>query len=172
MAFSDKSSKAVFLDRDGTINKDFGYVHLPTQLELLPNAAKGIAVMNAKGYEVFIISNQSGIARGYYTLEQAEIFNKELCVALAAAGAKIRDIFMCPHGDWDNCDCRKPKTGLFMRAVKKYDVDLSESYCFGDNVRDISEMVKFGCKCALIGKKAEGYMSFCDLYEAATKYIG
>lgn len=164
-------NKAVFLDRDGTINKDFGYVYRLDQLEILPMVACGIALMREKGYLIIVVTNQSGIARGYYTIEQAITFNQKLNDKLKEEGAQFDAVYMCPHGVDDNCDCRKPNIGLFQKAVNDFNIDLSNSYCFGDRVRDISGMLAKGCHCALIGREEKGYLSYQNLYEAAKYFV-
>lgn len=163
--------KAVFLDRDGTINKDFGYVYDISKLELLPNVIQGIKKMQDKGYLILIISNQSGIGRGYYTIEQAHEFNFKLVEYLKINNIDINGIYICPHTDNNNCNCRKPKIGLFLQAIREHDIDIKKSYCFGDNIRDISGMITLGCKGALIGKRIKGFISFPNLYEAAKNFV-
>lgn len=144
-------NKAFFLDRDGTINKDTHYVGDPDKLELLPGAAEGIRRMNEAGYLVIVISNQSGVARGYFTEEDVKRVNMRLNEMLGEYGAHIDAFYWCPHlpnGSVKEyaveCDCRKPKTGLFKRAISDYGLDVTKCYAVGDKERDVKGAVELG----------------------------
>ena len=143
--------KAFFLDRDGTINVDKNYLGEPEDLELLPEAAAAIRVMNQAGYLVIVISNQSGVARGYYDISSVDRVNARLSELLEEYGAHIDAFYYCPHLKEGvvpeyavDCQCRKPKLGLFRRAIRKYDLDPSQCFACGDKLRDVEFLPQIG----------------------------
>jgi len=142
--------RAVFLDRDGTINREVGYLRDPTQLELLPGAAKAIKLLNENGFLTLIITNQSGVGRGYFTEETLHRIHEKLQNLLAKEGAFIDAIYYCPHAPDANCECRKPETGLLRQAVIDLGVDLKHSYVVGDKWSDLEIGHRIGCKTVLI----------------------
>ena len=129
-------NKAIILDRDGTINVDFGYVYKTQELELLPGVAEALRIFQELGYLLIVITNQSGIGRGYFTLEDAEQFNRALAQELEKHGVILNDFYTCPHAPEEHCECRKPSPFMVMEAMKKYDIDPSQSYMFGDKKSD------------------------------------
>ena len=137
--------RAVFLDRDGVITKDPPhYAHRPEQLELIPGAASSIKTLNDLGVLVIVISNQSGVARGFYTEEDVAIYNKAMEGELQKENGRVDAIYYCPHhpevGDSRykvSCDCRKPGTGLLELASKEHGIDLERSFLIGDKISDI-----------------------------------
>jgi D-glycero-D-manno-heptose 1,7-bisphosphate phosphatase len=133
------SRKAVFLDRDGVINPDVGYPHHTIHAVPFPDVASALCRLQAAGYQLAIVSNQSGIGRGYYTLEQAEAFNKTLADSLRNRGVLIDDrhFFLCPHHPNDRCACRKPNPGLIQRAAQQLNLSLHDSFLVGDAETDI-----------------------------------
>lgn len=138
-------NKAVFLDRDGTINKDSGYVYKIEDFEFLPGVVEALRILQENGYLLIVITNQSGIARGYYTEADFHKLNSYMLDQLAQEGIAITDVLYCPHlpnADVQcyrkNCNCRKPKTGLFEQAVEKWNIDLTQSYAVGDKERDLA----------------------------------
>jgi len=170
-------NKAFFLDRDGTINKDTGYVGNPTELELLPGAAEAIKMINEAGYLVIVISNQSGVARGYFSIKDVEQVNVRLNEMLMNRSAHIDAFYYCPHlpdgavREFATiCDCRKPKLGLFKKAIADFDLDPEQCYSCGDKERDISGLSQLGLLEAHLGiidgKKEPGHFSslwdFCN----------
>lgn len=155
-------NKAVFLDRDGTINKDKRYVFQIEDLEILPGAVNGLKKLQALGYKLIVVTGQSGIARGYYTLQDAEKFDEELSRYLKGWGIIIEKFYRCPHHPdfTGECDCRKPKTGLVTEAAKEFDVDLRQSLFVGDKDSDV-----------VLGQNCEG-MTFWirnDMYPLMTE---
>lgn len=132
-------NKAAFFDRDGTINVNIGYLHEPEKLVFVPGTPELIRRCNEAGYLVIVITNQSGIARGMFTETQMhrlhEVMNSRL---QKEYGAHIDAFYFCPHLPeiTGECNCRKPKPGLFLRAIKEYDIDPSTSVSFGDSRRD------------------------------------
>lgn len=139
--------KAVFLDRDGTINRESGYINHPSRLELLPWAAPAIRALNKAGHLVIVVTNQAGVARGYFTEDLLKEVFQKMENDLAAEGAHIDQIYYCPHhpsvGPEEyrkDCPCRKPNSGMLEKACRDFDIDLSASYLIGDRQSDI----KFG----------------------------
>lgn len=173
--------KAVFLDRDGTIVVHKPYLSSPDQLVLLPNAAKGILLFKELGYLVIIVTNQSGVARGFFDEERLMHIHKKLIDMLKNEGVSIDNIYYCPH--WEEgivekykmaCDCRKPKPKLILDAAKQYSIDLSRSIMVGDSEVDMLAGKSAGCKCVLIRNTSGNCISAAevdyvaeDLLEAA-----
>ena len=140
--------KAIFLDRDGTINKMVGFVTKPEQFELIEGAAEAIKAINKSGYLAIVVTNQPVIARGDCTFEELQTIHDKMETELGKVGAFVDAIYVCPHhtdkgfeGERPeykcNCDCRKPKPGLLLKAAKDFNIDLSESYMIGDSHRDV-----------------------------------
>lgn len=140
--------KAIFLDRDGTINKMVGFVTKPEQFELIKGAAEAIKAINKSGYLAIVVTNQPVIARGDCTFEELQSIHDKMETELGKAGAFVDAIYVCPHhtdkgfdGERPeykcNCDCRKPKPGLLLQATKDFNIDLAESYMIGDSKRDV-----------------------------------
>jgi D,D-heptose 1,7-bisphosphate phosphatase len=149
--------RAVFLDRDGTINRLCGFITRPEDFELLEGVVEAIRKINMAGYLAIVITNQPVIARGEASLEDLELIHNKMEAELGQAGAFVDDIFFCPHhpdrgypGERPeykiDCDCRKPKPGLILRAAKKYNIDLSKSYMAGDDEKDVQAAKAAGCK--------------------------
>ncbi|OGC14210.1 phosphatase, partial [candidate division WOR-1 bacterium RIFOXYA12_FULL_36_13] len=136
---ADKIS-AVFLDRDGVVNKkiEMDYVKKWDEFEFLPDAISAIKLINDKNIPVYLITNQSGIGRGKMTQKALDIVHQKMGGALAKEGAHIDEIFVCPHAPEDNCDCRKPKPGLLLQAKEKYpEIDFKNSWFIGDSQIDV-----------------------------------
>ena len=127
----------IFLDRDGTLNPDPGYIRSPDQFELFPGAAQALAKLRQAGARLILVTNQSGVARGMLSLSDLEAIHAKLGRLLGEAGASLDAVYLCPHHPDDACDCRKPNTGLIDRAVRERHVDLSRSYVIGDHARDM-----------------------------------
>ena len=164
-------NKAVFLDRDGTINVDYGYVGSIDRFKFIDNAVMGLKILQDLGYLLIVISNQSGVGRGFFTCEDVEKVNKHMTQELKKNGVVISSVYYCPHVDSDNCDCRKPKLKLFYDAVLKYDIDLDSSYAIGDKVRDLSICSTKGVRGILLSENSsDKYICKKDLLDAA-RYI-
>ena len=161
----DNLTKVVFLDRDGTVNPDKnGFINHPDDFELYPFAAEAISLLNKSGYLVLIVTNQSGIAREFYTLEDLEIIHKKMQDSLAEQGAKIDEIYISPYHiegklepyNIDHED-RKPGLGMFKKALKKYNFQINSSFMIGDRYADIAFGKKAGLTTFLVltgdGKK-------------------
>mgnify|MGYP003302768614 CR=1 FL=1 len=130
-------NKAIFLDRDGTINIDKDYVYKISDFEFIDGAIEGLKKLQELGYLLIVISNQSGIGRGYYNKEQADILFNYMKNELNKNGVHISEMYYCPHYNED-CECRKPKLGLFYQAQREFNIDFSKSYAIGDKLRDIA----------------------------------
>ncbi len=134
-------TRAVFIDRDGTINVDKDYLTDPDDVEFIEGAPEAIGVANGLGLKVVIISNQSGVSRGIMTTDQVESVNRRLVEMLRARGAGVDAIYYCPHhpdyGNKVQCACRKPGTGMLLKAKDEFGVDLSESFVIGDKWSDV-----------------------------------
>ncbi|MDH5298025.1 MAG: HAD family hydrolase, partial [Desulfobulbaceae bacterium] len=135
---------AVFLDRDGTINEQMGYINHISRFHLLPRTAAAIRLLNEKEIPVVVVTNQSGLGRGYFPKEVLDQVHDLMKRQLAAAGAHVDGIYICPHYPEAKlpeyriqCDCRKPKTGLFTRAATELGLDLCRSYVVGDRWSDL-----------------------------------
>jgi len=150
------AQKAVFLDRDGTINRLSGFITRPEDFELLDGAADAIRIINGLGFLAIVITNQPVIARGDVNFDMLDLIHKKMETELGKCGAFVDDIFFCPHhpdkgfpGERPeykiDCDCRKPKSGMILRAAKKYNVDISKSYMVGDGMRDVHAGMGAGC---------------------------
>ncbi len=139
------TKKAAFLDRDGTINIDRGYVYRKEAFTFLPDAVAGMKKLQKMGFQLIVITNQSGIARGYYTEAQFRELNAWMTQRLCACGVRLTDSYYCPHLEGGvrreyarACTCRKPATGLFLRAVREHNIDLASSVAIGDKMRDLT----------------------------------
>lgn len=183
------SNNAVFLDRDGVITQDPPhYAHRLDQLKLIDGSARAIRLLNAHNFHVIVISNQSGVARGYYQESDVKIFNDGMNHLLESAGAHIDAIYYCPHhpdsvieGYKINCTCRKPKPGMILEGIQRYSIDIRNSFVVGDKWTDIEAGRAAGCKTVLVltghGKdefqNIEGSADFIavDLYDAVDSYI-
>lgn len=130
-------TKVVFLDRDGTINVDNGYVHRKEDFVLLPGTIEALSILQNLGYLLVIVTNQSGIGRGYFSEEEYASFEKEINKILSQQGIEISAFYHCPHIDSDYCECRKPKLGMFYQAAERFDIDWAKSYAIGDKPRDL-----------------------------------
>ena len=133
------ASRAVFLDRDGTVVDDPGFLHEPGKVKLLPGAAQAIKKLNEHGFLVIIVTNQSGIARGLYTVEDYEGVQRRLIELLEKQGAHIDGAYFCPHHPQftGRCDCRKPGSKLFQEAQRALDIDFTHSWWIGDRLSDV-----------------------------------
>ncbi len=132
-----KMSPAIFLDRDGTINKEIGYLSDPEDFEFLPNALTGMKKFRDMGYRLVIVTNQGGIGLGYFTKNDFYRVNKKMLTEVSRAGILIDKIYFCPHSLAEDCPCRKPKTALVMRAKEELNIDLKNSFFIGDSPWDI-----------------------------------
>ncbi|MFC1985403.1 D-glycero-alpha-D-manno-heptose-1,7-bisphosphate 7-phosphatase [Chloroflexota bacterium] len=148
------ANKAVFIDRDGTMARDAHYCSCPEEFELFTHTAKAIRLLNDHAFKVIVVTNQSGIARGYFTEETLVKIHGKMRDELTKEGAFVSAIYHCPHHPDEGCDCRKPKPKLVYQAVKDYDIDLQHSFVVGDLGLDVELGKNVGCMTILIGDKA------------------
>lgn len=128
---------AVFLDRDGTISRYVEYCRCPEEFELLPGAAEAISRLNRAGCAVTVVTNQSGIARGFLTRDTLETIHEKMRRQLQRAGARVDAIYVCPHHPEDGCRCRKPEIGMLVQAAEELGISLQDSYAVGDRLLDV-----------------------------------
>lgn len=149
--------KVIFLDRDGVINKKAPkaeYVKSWNEFEFLPGSIDAMKLLSRHDHKIFIITNQAGIARGAMTENDLKAIHSNLKIELEKKNVKIEGIYYCPHGWNDGCDCRKPKPGMFFRAAREHDLDLSKSAFIGDDERDLEAGNAAGCRTLLINPDA------------------
>ncbi len=151
------SRPAVFVDRDGTLTDEVGYVNHPTRLRLLPRSAEAIRRLNEAGIAAFVVTNQAGLARGYFSEEVLTAVNAALVARLKDEGAYLDGIYVCPHHPTDGeppyravCDCRKPKPGLLYRAAADHGLDLSQATLVGDRPSDLVPARAVGARSVLV----------------------
>jgi len=149
--------RAVFLDRDGTINIEKHYLHRPQDFEFIPGAPEAIKKLKDAGYLVVVVTNQSGVGRGYYTLADVDTLHAHIQRELAAHQTSIDAFYACPHHPSDaldefrvDCDCRKPEPGMILTAAEDLGIDLDESYIVGDKRADIEAGRASGCTPLLV----------------------
>ncbi len=140
------SHRAVFLDRDGTIARDVHYCRDPRDFDILPRVPAAIHTLNENGFKVVVITNQSGIARGYFTLETLSRIHEKMAAELARDGAFIDAIYLCPHHPDEGCECRKPKPALLHQAARDIGIALDRSYMIGDDIKDVQAGKAAGCR--------------------------
>ncbi|SVA35058.1 uncharacterized protein METZ01_LOCUS87912, partial [marine metagenome] len=161
----------VFLDRDGTIIRDVGYLRDPSEVTLLPGSVEALSMMSAAGFMLILASNQSGIGRGLITQEQADRVHRRFEELLDGEGVRLSASYYCPHHPDDNCQCRKPRTGLLERASMELDIDLRTSVMVGDSESDADAGAASGCRAILIDPTGIGCPRACctvpDLASAA-----
>ncbi len=155
-------NRAVFLDRDGTIAEDAPYCSRVEDFHILPTVPEAIKLLNENGFRVVVITNQSGIARGYFTEETLAQIHQKMKDELMKHGAKVDAIYYCPHHPDDGCECRKPKIGLFHKAAKELNIDFHNSYMVGDMQIDIDAGRAAGCKTVLVTTGPDGGNSVTD----------
>lgn len=169
--------KAIFLDRDGTINRYVGFLRTVSEFELLPNVAEAIRKINQSEYLAIVVTNQPVIARGEVSEEQLQQIHNKMETTLGAAGAYLDAIYYCPHHPHSGyagevpelkiqCNCRKPRPGLLLQAAEDFGIDLEQSWMVGDQITDIQAGCAAGCKTALLGSEQLGQNeTFTELLE-------
>lgn len=148
--------RAIFLDRDGTLNLDRGYVHKKEEWEWLPGALEGLRLFKEAGWLLVVCSNQSGIGRGYYGMRDLSRLEDWVNQELQKNGCPIEAWYYCPHLPDVECDCRKPKPGLILRAARDLDIDPGASWMIGDRLRDVEAGIRAGCRAGILAN--ENYM--------------
>ena len=156
-----KQNRAVFLDRDGVITPDIGYPHRVKDAVLFPDVIPALRRIQAAGYLVLMVTNQSGVGRGRYPLSAVLEFNEKLRRQINAAGINVSesDIYVCPHAPEDHCICRKPKPGLLIRAAKEHSLALENSFLIGDKESDVLAGRRAGVTTILLDREARAASS-------------
>lgn len=162
-------NQAIFLDRDGTLNIDKGYLYKFDDWEFTKGAVEAIKIFNKLGYKVIVISNQSGIGRGYYTSNDVKVLHNQVDKILQNAGAKIEAWYFCPHAPWEICNCRKPKTGLVERAVKEHKIDTTKSWFVGDKESDVMCAKRMKIHACLLPRDYSDIYAFARMVEKMKK---
>ena len=172
----------VFLDRDGVINHDSdAYIKHPDEFHFIPKSPDAIALLNAAGFQVILITNQSAVGRGMISGRTLDAVFKKMTHGVEQAGGRIKDIFFCPHTPDQGCDCRKPKPGMILKAVACHGIDLKKAFMVGDSAKDIECGKNAGCAKTILVKTGNGEKALAaltkkgiapdfiakDLYEAA-----
>jgi D-glycero-D-manno-heptose 1,7-bisphosphate phosphatase len=144
---------AIFLDRDGVINEDYGYVYKSKDLKWIKGAKESIKRLKDLGYYIFVVTNQSGIARGYYSENDVILLHEYMNNLLKQHGSSIDKFYYCPHHPKAtvkkykiNCNCRKPKSGMIRQAISEWDIDIESSFLIGDSERDIISANNLGIR--------------------------
>lgn len=178
-----KTTKTIFIDRDGVINKDpggwtkYSYVTKWKDFHFLPGSKKAVKALNRAGYNIIVISNQAGVSKGFFTEKKLRFINKKMLGEIEKSGGKIKRTYYCIHQKDDNCGCRKPDTGLFRKAEKELGVKAKGAYFIGDGVMDVEAGRKAGMRTVLLlsgktaladlkGWKSKPDLVFKDLNEA------
>lgn len=145
--------KAVFFDRDGVLNVDKDYLHTIEDFEWIDGAKESIVFLTKNNYTVFVVTNQSGIARGFYTVDDMQKLHEYMAAEIKQAGGNIEKFYFCPHLPGGKikefaieCDCRKPKPGLLLQALREYAIDKENSFLIGDKPRDVESAAAAGIK--------------------------
>lgn len=177
--------RAVFLDRDGTINIEKEYLYQAKDFEFIPGAPEAVRLLNRAGIMVVVVTNQSGVARGYYTEEDVENLHRHIDRELERSGAHVDCWLYCPHHPAGRgsyalpCSCRKPLPGMLQEAAARYDIDLENSTMIGDKLADIEAGLAAGCRTILVrsgyGAGEEKYVgsqtAVCDDLVSAVKLL-
>ena len=146
-------TKAIFLDRDGVINKERkDYVKSIEEFQILDGVPKSIKMLKEKGFVVIVITNQSAINRGLVTIETLNEIHNHLQKILKDNNTSIDDFYFCPHIPDENCQCRKPNPGMLIKAVQDHDIDMNQSFMIGDSLTDVQAAQKAGCKGILLNQ--------------------
>ena len=176
------SNKLVILDRDGVINFDSAqYIKSPAEWKPIPGSLEAIARLNQSGYRVVVATNQSGVGRGLFEMDTLNAIHEKMHKALFAVGGRVDAIYYCPHAADSDCDCRKPRPGMFKRIADTLNANLKGVPAIGDSLRDLQACAAVGCQPMLVrtgkgektradGNLPEGTLEFADL-AAAVDYI-
>jgi len=174
----DVGVRAIFLDRDGTVNVGvprIERVDSVDKVELLPKVLEGLGLLAALDYQVFFVTNQAGLAEGLITIEDFDAINNRTLALIAPSHIKITETYVCPHGPGADCVCQKPKPGMLLDAAEKYRIDLKESWMVGDRLTDVQTGINAGTKTILVlsgepVSSPEATYTATDLLDAA-QYI-
>jgi D-glycero-D-manno-heptose 1,7-bisphosphate phosphatase len=176
--------KLIILDRDGVINFDSDkFIKSPDEWKPIPGSLEAVARLNQNGYRVVVASNQSGVGRGLFDMATLNAIHAKMHKALAQFGGRIDAVFYCPHAADSQCDCRKPRTGLFRQIAERFHADLAGVPAIGDSLRDLQAAAEAGCQPMLVetgkGKKTieagglpQGTLVFSNLAAAVDELLG
>jgi len=151
-----KKNKTIFLDRDGVINKEKNYLYKKEDFEFIDGVFEACRYFQEMGYQLVVVTNQSGISRGYYQEEDFHKITKWMLEQFESQNIKILDVFFCPHGPESTCNCRKPKPGMLLDAKEKYKIDMKNSWMIGDKEADVSAANAAGIKNTVLVKTGHG----------------
>ncbi|MCY3742311.1 MAG: D-glycero-beta-D-manno-heptose 1,7-bisphosphate 7-phosphatase [Candidatus Poribacteria bacterium] len=159
--------KTVFLDRDGVINRNppnMGYVRRWSEFSFIPNSRKAIRELTQSGYRIIVVTNQAGIGRGLFSEEDLKDIHSRMVSKIAETGGRIDAVYYCPHHPKAGCECRKPKPGMLIRAVREHNIELSSAYLIGDSTTDIQAGRCVGTKTLLVltGLGQESYYHYIN----------
>lgn len=164
-------NKAVFLDRDGIINFDYGYVGTIDRFKIIPGLIESLKIFQLHNYLIIIVTNQSGIGRRYFSSKDYEKVKKHMNKIFSDNNVYITAVFHCPHVPEDNCFCRKPKPGMLLEAIKKYRIDVNKSILFGDHERDVLAGISAGIKENILINDDPDKINSYVTYPSLNKYL-
>lgn len=172
-------NRAIFLDRDGVLNEDSGYVHRWEDFKFLPGVIEALKIFSSNNYKLIVVTNQSGISRGFYTTAEFKTLTKKMQSYLSDLGVQIDGVYFCPHlpledQEGETCLCRKPLPGLILQGAEEHDIDLSRSVMVGDKKSDISAGTAAGLNLSVLitgsNKHDEG-VCYPDLLSFANAFL-
>ncbi|MBQ7529472.1 HAD family hydrolase [bacterium] len=143
-------NRAIFLDRDGTLIEEANYLSRPEQVKWIPGVPQNLAKLACEGWLLIVVTNQSGVGRGYFTMDDVNNVHEHMQKELARYGAKFTAMYCCPHSPADNCLCRKPQATMYSQAQRDWNLDLSHCVAFGDKLADLQGPIKLGCRAFLV----------------------
>jgi histidinol-phosphate phosphatase family protein len=164
-------NKAVFLDRDGTLNEDPGYLDDASKLKLLPGVAPALARLIEAGFTLVVVSNQSGVRRGLIQEGSLKLIHERLNALLGKPYPMIRHFRLCIHHPDDDCECRKPKPKLLLEAARDLRLDLSRSFMIGDKFSDVQVGKNAGCRASILVRTGEGETTAAKLKPGEADYV-
>jgi len=142
--------RAVFVDRDGTLNVNIDYLSDPAGYQLYPGAAEGLRLLRERGFFIVVVTNQSGIGRGFFDEKALDRIHDKMRADLAKGGASIDALYFCPHKPDESCECRKPGTAMFEKAIREHGIDPKRSFVIGDMRMDVEAGHRIGARTALV----------------------
>ncbi len=151
-------NKACFLDRDGVVNEEVDYLWQPEKVALIPGVIDALRTLHKHGFLAIVVSNQAGVARGYYKESDVDEVNARIQELLVAAGTRIDAFYYCPHHPEfsGECSCRKPEPGMILNAASEFKVDLKQSFMVGDRLSDLESAERAGCQCGYLVRTGYG----------------